>query len=211
MYIDTHNKIILFQSDLNRKKLEDDLADHIELINKIKILNFDYEFNQSIDILKNLDIEELYLGNYDHIFMYPTSQFNHPVNNLPPTLKKLYFNSKSCFNQPIDNLPEGLESLYLGSEFNQSIDNLPNSLKFLFISSTSIIKFENLPNSVEEINLGCTAENIGLKYIPEFVKKITLYDNNKNLSDLEKYRDNLEIIIKDSQKLKNLMSIATGM
>jgi hypothetical protein len=43
------------------------------------------------------------------------------------------------------------------------------------------------------------------------VKKITLYDNNKNLSDLEKYRDNLEIIIKDYQKLKNLMSTASGM
>jgi hypothetical protein len=103
MYIDTHNKIILFQSDLNRKKLEDDLADHIELINKIKILNFDYEFNQPIDILTNLNIEELCLGNYDHYTMYPTSRFNHPVNNLPPTLKKLYFNYKSCFNQPIDN------------------------------------------------------------------------------------------------------------
>jgi hypothetical protein len=52
------------------------------------------------------------------------------------------------------------------------------------------------------------SENIELKYIPEFVKKkTTMYDNNKNLSDLEKYRNNLEIIVEDYQKLKNLLLI----
>ncbi len=199
--------LMIFESENNKIKLDN----YLDMISRHKIVYFDYEFNQPIDELKNFNIDELYFGGCDHWKNYPTSYFNHPVDNLPFTLKKLGFYSDSEFNLPIDNLPEGLESLYLGSNFNQSIDNLPNSLKFLYISSKSILNLNNLPNSVEEIILSEMAENIELKYIPKFVKKIILYDNNKNLSDLEKYRDNLEIIIEDYQKLKNFRLIMSGM
>ncbi len=201
------DKFIIFESECNKIKLDNNL----DLISKFKIIKFDYEFNQTIMILKNFDIEEISFGGGDHWSTHPTSYFNYPVDNLPLTIKKLYFYSDSEFNQTVDNLPEGLESLYLGSKFNQPIDNLPNSLKFLSINSTNTLNFENLPNNVNEIVLGDKAINIELKYIPEFVKKITLYDNNKNLSDLEKYRDNLEIDIKDYQKLKNFFDILSGM
>ena len=204
---DTHDKYLVFESANNKIKLQD----HLNLISQYKKIYFDYEFNQNIDLLKNFDIEELYFGGCDHWHMYPTSNFNKPVNNLPPTLKKLYFYSSSKFNQLIDNLPNGLISLSLGSDFDKSIDYLPTSLEILYINSTSKLNFNNLPNSIKEIFLYDTAENIELEYIPKSVKKITLYDNNKNLSSLPNNINNLEIIIKNYKVLKRLRYIMSGM
>ncbi len=204
---DTHDKYLIFESENNKIKLEDNL----DLISQYKKIYFDYEFNQNIDLLKNFDIEEIYFGGCDHYTMSPTSYFSQPVNNLPPTLKKLYFHSSSKFNQSIDNLPEGLVSLYLGSDFDKTIDYLPNSLEILYINSTSKLNFNNLPNSIKEIYLDDKSENIELEYIPESVKKITLYDNNKNLSSLPNNINNLEIIIKDYQEFERLRRIMSGM
>lgn len=201
------DKYVIYESNNNKIKLDV----NSDLISKYRIIYFDYEFNQSIDNLQNFNIDEISFGGGDHYSLYPKSYFNQSVDNLPITLKKLYFHSISSFNQPIDNLPEGLTSLYLGSDFNQSIDDLPNSLEILHISSTSTLNFINLPNSVKNIYLEDTAENIELAYIPKFVKKITLYDNNKNLSDILQYQDNLEIVIEDYQKLKRFRHIISGM
>ncbi len=202
-----YNKYLIFESEFNKIKLEDNL----DLISQYKKIHFDYEFNQNIDLLANFDIEEIYFGGCDHWHMYPTSNFNQPVNNLPPTLKKLYFYSNSKFNQLIDNLPNGLISLSLGSDFDKTIDYLPNSLEILEISSKSKLNFNNLPNNIKEINLDDKAENIELEYIPKSVEKITVYNNNKNLSGLLKYIDNLEITIKNYKKLERLRNLMAGM
>ncbi len=204
---DTHDKYLVFESANNKIKLEDNL----DLISKYKKIHFDYEFNLNIDLLANFDIEEIYFGGGDHWCWYPTSKFNQPVNNLPPTLKKLYFYSNSKFNQLIDNLPNGLISLSLGSDFDKTIDYLPTSLEILYINSTSKLNFNNLPNSIKEIFLYDTAENIELKYIPGSVKKITLYDNNKNLSSLPNNINNQVIIIKSYKELERHRRIMSGM
>ncbi len=203
----THDNYLVFKSENNIIKLED----HLNLISQYKKIHFDYEFNQNIDLLANFDIEEIHFGGGDHWCRYPTSVFNQPVNNLPPTLKKLYFYYNSNFNQSIDNLPNGLISLHIGSDFDKSIDYLPNTLEILHISSKSKLNFYNLPNSIKEIYLNDAAENIELEYIPKSVKKITLYNNNKNLSGLLNNIDDREIIIKNYQELERITRMMSGM
>ncbi len=131
MHENIRKGILTFNSNNNNIKL----ADHLELISKYKIIHFDYEFNQPIDMLENFDITELMFGGGDHYRMYPISHFNQQVDNLPSTLTKLYFNSDSSFNHPINFLPTGLTFLSLGSDFNQPIDYLPAKLKYLCICS----------------------------------------------------------------------------
>ncbi len=80
------------------------------MISKYKIVYFDYKFNQTIRILKNVDIEEISFGGGDHWSTHPISYFNYPVDNLPIKIKKLYFYSDSEFNQTVDNLPRTLSN-----------------------------------------------------------------------------------------------------
>ena len=55
--------------------------------------------------------------------------FNAPLKNLPPGLRKLFINSH-IFNQPLDKLPSGLESLTINSfKFNQPLNKLPSTLR----------------------------------------------------------------------------------
>ncbi len=68
------------------------------------------------------NIESIYFG----------SQFNQPVNNLPPNLKKLKIGRDFC--QSLKNLPSSIEHIELYNNYNNTIDNLPTNIKYLTLN-----------------------------------------------------------------------------
>ena len=79
--------------------------------------------------------------------------FDMPLNNLPPTLERLYISSIH-FNQSLDYLPIGLKSLIiLNGAFNQSLDNLPPTLEYLVIHKYIAPMADVVINSKYVINL----------------------------------------------------------
>ena len=80
--------------------------------------------------------------------------FDHPVDRLPKTLKKLII-PRSWFNQPVDNLPWGLERLSISSNrFNQPLDNLPPALQqLMLISNVFDQTLDNLPSSITHLDI----------------------------------------------------------
>jgi len=108
--------------------------------NNCKILDFQNEFNHSIDNLPNC-IEAIIFPTY--------SKFNQPINNLPNSLN--YLELPQYFNQPIDNLPPNVKTLCIQEFFNQSIDYLPLSLEYLEIHGNFNQPVDNLPSSLKSL------------------------------------------------------------
>ena len=85
-----------------------------------KILKFGAEFNEPIDNLPE-GVEEIH-------FAY-LSEYSHPLNNLPQSLK--YLRLGVSYNQPLDFLPSGLETLIISYHFKHPMINFPIGLKRL--------------------------------------------------------------------------------
>lgn len=81
------------------------------------------------------------------------SEFNQPLDNLPPSLKRLKFISVSSFSHSLDNLPPSLTHL-LGVHFNQPVDHLPSSLVQLELFGTFNQPIDHLPASLTHLSLG---------------------------------------------------------
>ena len=155
-----NTKLITFNCDIIKPL---NLTNFINL-KKIKYL-------RAIDLIKLPDnLEEIEFGN----------GFNSLIDNLPPNIKKIIFNSESEFNQPIKNLPIGLEELWLGKNFLQSLDFLPESLTTLKFYRLNDIKLDNLPIGIEEMSF-CELKLLNITKLPSNLKtlKIEKYFTSK--------------------------------
>lgn len=75
-------------------------------------------------------------GSFNHrLDLFPSSltQFNHPINCLPPSLLHLKFGHS--FNSSPNPLPNGLRTLTFGDSFNRPLDCLPLELTDLTFDS----------------------------------------------------------------------------
>lgn len=70
---------------------------------------------------------------------------NDSLNHLPSSLTYLSINENSEFNMPIDNLPPSLTHLVMNNDFNQRIDTLPPSLTHLTLGSNFDHPLTKLP------------------------------------------------------------------
>lgn len=142
-----------------------------EIINLIKIhkqLSVPCNYLYPLDNLP-IEIETLYIEEdrqYEAFATFSENNFNKPLENLPPKLKKLWICSFQ-FNQSLDYLPESLKELIISSiDFDKELNNLPPGLKTLTIEWNKYNKpLYNLPQGLDELN-------ISQKYYPEYLEYI---------------------------------------
>lgn len=141
-------------------------------------IQFGHNFNKSINFMiiegEEDNIQELILG----------EKFNHPVDNLPPRLKKISFGYE--FNYPVNNLPNSIEYIKFGNNFNQNIDYLPCSLINIILGNNFNYNIDNIPSSIQFIEIGKNF-NKSINNVPLGLKKIKFeknyYENNKEYLD----------------------------
>lgn len=191
-----HNEIIILDSNFN-SVLDDNL---LEEIKKVKGVIFPAKFNKPVDNLPD-GLEYICFENPDRSDF---SVFNHKIDNLPKTLKRL--DLSYGFNQTVDNLPEGLEVLLFGCAFNKPVDNLPKSIKNIHFSWEFNNPVDFLPYGIEKLtfehefthhmyNIPYSIKNIKVDinypYIEELISiygKIVNYDYNPLVIFFSKYR-----------------------
>lgn len=130
-------------------------------------LEFDYEFNQYINIMPS-----------NILVLKFATQFNQHINKLPQNLKELIFNNASNFNQYLPELPISLKHLKLGDCFNKKINKLPNKLVKLIINNHKYNHELKLPKSIKVLTIPkCDDTNL-IK-----CKKLKCDNNIENISD----------------------------
>jgi len=177
----------------------------VEIIDTdIKIIKFNYAFNQNIPKLPS-HIEEIHFCNgFEENFNF--SLFNKSLNNLSHSIKRLYLNYS--FDQELLNLPESLEYLEFRGKFNKSLDYLPSSVKeinfiTIFAGDTDPITssfnqpLNNLPVNLEVLRLDCLDFNHPLDNLPKKLKylKLHFYEFNFSLDNLPENLEHLEILL----------------
>ena len=107
-------------------------------------------------IFSDYDLEDKlfdgYEKNYLLIFLYPRSNFNHPVNSLPSSITHLTFGYN--FNHTVDYLPSSITHLTFSWKFNQPVDNLSSSLQYLKFGYSFNQPISNLPSSLTYLTFG---------------------------------------------------------
>lgn len=109
----------------------------------IKTLDTDCIYNMPLDKLPS-NLEELNIIGLDY--------FNHELNNLPSTLKKLSIGG--IYSHSLDNLPNGLKELRLGGNYKSKLDGLPNNLETLYLDYNFNQELDNLPSSLKNLIIG---------------------------------------------------------
>lgn len=126
------------------KKLQSELANN----EKLKVLNFQLNFNQKIyELPKNLKTLDFGV----------TSNFCKKIKSFPKKLNKLRFGD--LFNQNLDSSLESakkLKVLIFGAEFNQKLRNLGKmkELRVLKFDEAFNQKLENSPKKLKVLRLG---------------------------------------------------------
>jgi hypothetical protein len=112
----------------------------------LKYISFGRNFNMTWN--KNILPDTI-----ETISFHSKSKFNYNLNkmNLPPNLKKIFFNY--AYNKSIDNLPDTIEviSFCKNSRFNQVIRKYPKNLREIHFGN-SYNKLLDLPSSVEYLH-----------------------------------------------------------
>jgi hypothetical protein len=125
--------------------------------------SYDYENITKIDFDKLPEFDLLALKN-----LITVRYYNDPVegidgywtlDNIPKTVKKLFFYSRCRFNKPINFSDLKLTHLTFGEEFNQLVDNqpvesLPDSITHLTFGYNFNQLADNLPNSITHLIFG---------------------------------------------------------
>jgi hypothetical protein len=86
------------------------------------------------------------------LFFYPLCRFNKPINFSDSKLTHLTFGEG--FNQLADNLPNSITHLTLGFDFNRPVDNLPNSITHLIFKYSFNQPVNKLPSSITHLEFG---------------------------------------------------------
>ena len=134
----------------------------------------------------NINIDNLHNGLKElHILSEDNGHFNKPINNLPPTLERLYIESNN-FNQSLDYLPCSLKNLYIESKaFDCCLDNLPPNLETLTIKvdqepvckTITTDNFMNLPNTLKILNVS-EKYNLDINQIQNRYPNLEIYIHN---------------------------------
>lgn len=172
----------------------------IELLKQYKKVVFDNQFNSNIDWLPE-GITDLHLGMH----------FNQPFNNLPSTIKRISIKKNNDvgytnFNQPLDYLPPGLEELVISfnKEFNHPLNNLPPGLKKLLLIGYNYRQpINNLPDSLEEINIK-QFDYENTHKLPANLKFIKISENRNNIIN---EANSLNNPVNNSFPLRNLITL----
>ena len=102
----------------------------------------------AIEFKPSFDYDISCLPNCIKKIIFPiNSDFNQPLENLPPTLEEIELYDR--FNQPLDFLPYSLKRLIINSEFNHPLDNLPDTLEYLEIRGEFNHPLTNLPSKLK--------------------------------------------------------------
>jgi len=102
--------------------------------------------------------------NYDqpiHVQDLPSLQvlsvgscFNHPLDDLPPSLSELTINgTNQSYDHSLDRLPTSIKRVTLHRCFTRPLDSLPPSLSYLRIHSRFDRSVDRLPHSLTELHL----------------------------------------------------------
>jgi len=126
-------------------------------------------FNQLLDYLP---------GGVEELGIYFNQDFNYPLTNLPPKLKRLFLFGYN-FYQPINNLSNNLEHIEIKQFDYQNTFKLPDNLKTIKISEK-----QHIINDIYN-------QDIQGNHIPN-----TQYNNIQNLKILENNNPNVKFIYK---------------
>ena len=107
-------------------------------INKsISNLTLDYRFNQKVDLPLTIVYLKLNCNNtyiIDHLssnikVLNLDWNFNLELNNLPSSIKKIFFHKESKYNKELNCLPKFVEQIQLPKYYNKQIKKLPFQMK----------------------------------------------------------------------------------
>jgi hypothetical protein len=168
-------------------------------LTNLEINNCPYDI---IDLIENLPrkLEELKIT---------SNRFNHPINNLPNTLKFLMIDGHD-FCQSLDNLPENLETLIIYTQMlNHPYDKLPKKLKKFWLSSDSFNEtFDYLPDSLENLEIYNDNFNGLLNHLPKNLRHFGFLGmrHNQQFNNLPNTLKSLELYFCDdfNQSLNHL-------
>ena len=166
--------VVIYFTPINNSEMIDDYnyaSDNILLDALVKYNKLIYR-----------DIRPLnWLPNGVKILEITNTSFNHPLDNLPPSLEALLFNedykihnNEFIFNHPLDNLPHGLKILVLVlmHDYRHQLYNLPTGLEYLVLASLGINgrnQIDNLEYLRKTIPNTITKNNFNFE---EIIKKI---------------------------------------
>lgn len=166
----------IFNNDFNEELSKETL----EKLKEYKSVIFGKKFNKSIDNLPNniKHIEIRKISKQTEFTLYPASDFDQPINNLPINLKTLCLFTNN-FSHNLDFLPESLETL---------VFNNTNA-----IDTNKITYFNNLPINLKELILDITRFNSPLDQLPDNLEKLTI-TSGICLTKLDKLPRNLKTL-----------------
>ena len=125
--------------------------------------------------------------------LYFGTDFNQPVDNLPPNLKHLEFSDS--FN-PVKHLPHGLTHVTFGMKFNCSVDHLPSSLLHLHFGIYFNHPLDHLPPSLMELRFPEYSPifNHSLELLPSTITSLNIpFSFNQTINKLPHSLTSLEI------------------
>ena len=184
----------------------------------LKIENNLIYWNSDLPLPDNLEEEINQLLPNKWIFnefgiVFSNPLFNHPINNLPNWISKIYFtNHKSSsklydgndwyskFNLPLEYLPSNLHTLELNLfNYDHNLDYLPSNLQNLKLniarleSGNDLLK--NLPSKLKTLEIITKRCNWNLRNLPNFLKtlKITCHNMEADLRNLPVGLENIVI------------------
>ncbi len=125
--------------------------------------------------------------------MYLGEHFNHPLDNLSESLKRLIFRYNSDYSYSFDNLPRSLTHLQTGIGYNIRLDNLPNSLTHLGIYDENFNHpLDNLPNGLIRLDIDLNF-NHPINNLPNTLKELYFSRVNRKFSQsIDQLPDSIE-------------------
>lgn len=180
----------------------------------LKIYNFDEincsnnYFNIIIIDTFNINVKKFSFDNNPIEEIYFPYSYIENIDNLPNTLKKIYFPPDSYFNKPINDLPSSLEILSTGQSFNQTIDNLPKKLLHLSLGKKFNTQINKLPEELQTLIFeDGNKYNFKLNCLPDSIKFISLpldFNTNENKLILKNSLEKIIFNISDHRQFSQL-------
>jgi len=127
-----------------RLEIETEYMD-IPIVHLANLLTLELPYNVSMPIrsanlpnLRSLTVDE---------------HFDHPLDDLPPSLVELSILGQGLYNHDLDHLPSSLSKLTVERDFQQPLDHLPSSLHLLSLGTGFNHPLNQLPASLTVLDL----------------------------------------------------------
>lgn len=146
-------------------------------------VNLGMNFNQPLDNLPHT-VKRIRNSKYNNVGL---CGFNQSLDFLPIGLEELIIEFSIVFNHPINNLPPGLKKLHLYSqEFNNTLNNLPDSLEYIYIRTFDYNNTQKLPSQLKTIKIVEYRRNVEDLTNMEYQGLRTLQNNYPNVEFIYK-------------------------